>query len=87
MGPVRGWKSADAAGRPSAELEVPTAKEVVDFASYTIPDDPLLKRLSALKPEEISEDDLEELDDRCTAQIEKWSEGDADKQQTKITPK
>jgi hypothetical protein len=60
------------------ELERNWTKDVLDWAQTIIPDDPLLKHVLTLDPKDVLEDDLEELDIRCTAQMDKWSEEEAE---------
>jgi hypothetical protein len=59
------------------ELARDWTKDVLEWARTTIPDDPLLKHLLTLDAKNITEDDLEELDIRCNAQMNKWKEEDA----------
>jgi len=56
---------------PQAGLNSFNPKQFLEFAETIIPDDPLLKHLLTLKPEEISDDNWEELDVRCTAELKK----------------
>lgn len=51
-------------------------KDLLEWSKTMIPDDPLLKRVLALKPDEISQDDLEELDARCNAREREMQQAD-----------
>jgi hypothetical protein len=59
------------------ELERNWTMEVLECAQTIIPADPLLKHLLTLDPKDVPEDDLEELDIRCTAQANKRDEEEA----------
>lgn len=68
----------------------PSVREQLDYAREVIPDDPLVKQLLARKPEEVSEEDLEEIDSRCMAEEERYRrEGptEAQKEREKQRPK
>jgi hypothetical protein len=60
------------------ELERNWTKDVLEWAQAIIPDDPMLKHALTLDPKDVPEDELEELDIRCTAQMNKWSEEEAE---------
>jgi hypothetical protein len=67
-----------------------SARELLDAAQTIIPDDPLLQRLLALKPGEVSDEDLEEIDARCVAESERYRrEGptEAPKERAKREPR
>jgi len=72
------------------DLEGVMVKDQLDLAAAILPDDPLVKKALAMKPEEVSDEDLEEIDVRCVAERERYHrEGptEAQKEREKQLPK